>query len=187
MDVQTTTISFNDIYTSYYRKAFLFAKSYVHDDLAAEDIASDSLIKLWERMKEEEIAYVQPLLLTILKNKSLDHLKHDEIKRNVFDNLTDWYHQELDMRISNLEACDPDEIFSDEVTRIVQETLHSLSEQTRRIFEMSRFEDKSNKEIAEIMGISVKGIDYHISKALKELRVTLKDYLPLFYFFFYFH
>ena len=32
------------------------------------------------------------------------------------------------------------------------------------------------------MEISIKGVEYHISKALKVLRVTLKDYLPLFYF-----
>jgi RNA polymerase sigma-70 factor (ECF subfamily) len=43
---------------------------------------------------------------------------------------------------------------------------------------MSRVEDKSNKEIAKKFGISVKGVDYHVAKALKVLRVTLKDYLP---------
>lgn len=35
------------------------------------------------------------------------------------------------------------------------------------------------------MKISIKGVEYHISKALKVLRVSLKDYLPLFYFYFY--
>ncbi len=185
METPTATHTFNEIYSLYYRKAFLFAKSYVHNDLAAEDIASDSLIKLWERMKQEEITYVQPLLLTILKNKSLDYLKHEEVKRNAFETLVDWHKQELDIRISTLEACNPDEIFSDEVTRILQETLSTLSEQTRRIFEMSRFENLTGKEIAEVMGISPKGVEYHISKALKELRVAFKDYLPLFYFFFY--
>ena len=64
--------SFNDIYTSYYKKSFFFAKSYVHNDLAAEDIASEALIKLWEKLKAEpvEAKYILPLLLTILKNKA---------------------------------------------------------------------------------------------------------------------
>lgn len=48
---------------------------------------------------------------------------------------------------------------------------------------MSRFENKMNKEIAENLGITVKGVEYHISRALKEFRISLKDYLPLFYFF----
>ena len=178
--------SFNEIYTSYYKKSFFFAKSYVQDDLAAEDIASESLIKLWEKLKTEKIDYIEPLLLTILKNKALDYLKHEEVKRTAFESMVDWHQQELSIRISTLESCDPNEIFSDEVESIIRETLKLLPEQTRRIFLLSRFENKSNKEIAEQMGISIKGVEYHISKALKALRITLKDYLPLFYFFFYY-
>ena len=165
---------------------FFFAKSYVHDDLAAEDIASESLIKLWEKLKTEKIDYIEPLLLTILKNKALDYLKHEEVKRTAFESMADWHQQELSIRISTLESCDPNEIFSDEVESIIRETLKLLPEQTRQIFLLSRFENKSNKEIAEQMGISIKGVEYHISKALKALRITLKDYLPLFYFFFYY-
>ena len=178
--------SFNEIYTSYYKKSFFFAKSYVHDDLAAEDIASESFIKLWEKLKTEKIDYIEPLLLTILKNKALDYLKHEEVKRTAFESMVDWHQQELSIRISTLESCDPNEIFSDEVESIIRETLKLLPEQTRRIFLLSRFENKSNKEIAEQMGVSIKGVEYHISKALKALRITLKDYLPLFYFFFYY-
>nr|WP_186973966.1 RNA polymerase sigma-70 factor [Bacteroides intestinalis] len=182
----TIVNSFNEIYTSYYKKSFFFAKSYVHDDLAAEDIASESLIKLWEKLKTEKIDYIEPLLLTILKNKALDYLKHEEVKRTAFESMVDWHQQELSIRISTLESCDPNEIFSDEVESIIRETLKLLPEQTRRIFLLSRFENKSNKEIAEQMGVSIKGVEYHISKALKALRITLKDYLPLFYFFFYY-
>ena len=167
------------------KKSFFFAKSYVHDDLAAEDIASESLIRLWEKLKIEAIDYVEPLLLTILKNKALDYLKHEEVKRTAFESMTDWHHFELSTRISTLEACNPNEIFSEEVESIVRETLDLLPEQTRRIFLLSRFGNKSNKEIAEEMKISIKGVEYHISKALKVLRVSLKDYLPLFYFYFY--
>lgn len=178
--------SFNEIYTSYYKKSFLFVKSYVHDDLAAEDIASESLIKLWEKLKTEEIDYVEPLLLTILKNKALDYLKHEEVRRTAFEFMADWHRQEFSIRISSLESCDPSKIFSDEVETIIRETLKSLPEQTSRMFLLSRFEHKSNKEIAELTGISVKGVEYHISKSLKALRIALKDYLPLFYFFFYY-
>lgn len=181
--------SFNDIYTSYYyKKSFFFAKSYVHNDLAAEDIASEALIKLWEKLKAESVEekYILPLLLTILKNKALDYLKHEEVKRSAFEVMADWQQQELSIRMSALEACNPDEIFSEEVEIIISATLSTLSEQTRRAFILSRFENKPNKEIAEEMEISIKGVEYHISKALKVLRVTLKDYLPLFYFFFYY-
>ncbi len=49
-----TLKTFHGLYTEYFRKSFLFVKSYVHDDLVAEDIVSESLIKLWEELKEVE-------------------------------------------------------------------------------------------------------------------------------------
>lgn len=179
---QLTRTSFQDIYSLYYKKAFYFAKSYVHDDLVAEDIASESLIALWEKTKENPIDYVAPLSLTILKNKSLDYLKHEEVQLAAVEMIADWKRQELSLRISALEACIPNDIFSEEITKIIHQTLAQLPEQTRKVFIMSRFYDKSNKEIAEKLGISVKGVEYHISKALKFLRVALKDYLPFLYF-----
>ncbi len=171
--------TFTNIYKQYYKKAFFFVKSYVHDDSVAEDITSDSLIKLWEKLKIKDIDYVEPLLLSILKNSSLDYLKHEEVKRVAFKSITDWHYQELSIRISSLEACDPDEIFSSEIERIIHDTLASLPKQTRKAFILSRFKDKSNKEISGIMHISVKGVEYHISKSLKVMRIALKDYLPL--------
>ncbi len=180
--------SFNEIYTSYYKRSFCFAKSYVHDDLAAEDIASEALIRLWGEMKANPMDEKQmlPLLLTILKNKALDHLRHEEVKRRAFAEMADWQQRELSLRMTALEACNPDEIFSTEVETIVRRTLGTLSEQTRQAFVMSRMEGKTNQEIADELQISVKGVEYHITKSLKALRTALKDYLPLFYFFYYY-
>ena len=174
--------NFSFIYTSYYKKSFFFAKSYVHDDLAAEEIASESLIKLWERMKSEKIDYTIPLLLAIIKNKALDYLKHEEVKRSAFENIADWQSQDLHLRISSLEACNPEEIFSSEVEEIIQDTLQKLPAKTTEIFVLSRYDSKSNKEIAQEVNLSEKSVEYHISKALKALRIALTDYLPLFYF-----
>ena len=50
-----TAINFNSIYTTYYRRAFLFTLSYVHNDLVAEDIVSEAIIYLWELSKKQEI------------------------------------------------------------------------------------------------------------------------------------
>lgn len=183
---RTEIYNFNTLYTKFYRKSFLFTKSYVHDECIAEDIVSDALIKLWEILKEKEIGHIEALLLTTLKNKSLDHLKHEAVKTEALQTLTDMRQRELDIRISTLEACNPEDIFSTEVQQIITDTLALLPEQTRRVFEMSRFENKTNREIAEELQITVKGVEYHITKALKPLRVSLKDYLPLFYFFFFF-
>ena len=54
-----------------------------------------------------------------------------------------------------------------------------MPENTKKIFTLSRLNDLTNKEIANELGISIKDVEYHISKALKYLRISLKDYLPL--------
>lgn len=171
--------SFNAVYTTYYKKSFLFVKSYVHDELVAEDIVSESLIKLWERMKSQPVESVQAFLFTILKNSALDYLKHEAIERKAFKMMHKNISRELEIRVSVLQSCDPNEIFSFEIEQIIRKTLSELPEKSRKVFMMSRFENKSNKEIADIFNITVKGVDYHIALTLKALRISLKDYLPL--------
>ena len=74
------------------------------------------------------------------------------------------------MRISSLEACEPETLFSNEVQELVN--------QSRHIFIMSRYEGKNYQTIAKETNLSVKSIEFHISKALNLLRKELKDYLP---------
>ena len=57
--------------------------------------------------------------------------------------------------------------------------LSNLPERCRIAFEYSRFENLTYPEIAEKMGISVKAVEALISRALKTLRIELKEYLPL--------
>lgn len=81
---------------------------------------------------------------------------------------------------ATLDACEPNALFASEVQDIIDRVISRLSATTARIFLLSRYDNKSHKEIAEIMGMTVKGVEFHISKATKELRVALKDYLVLF-------
>ena len=125
---------FNIIYERNYRRSFLFTKSYVHDDMVAEDIVAESLVKYWRLVSAGENEITEALLLTILKNKALNYLRHKAIHDAAIENLEEIKNRELSIRISTLEACDPKEIFSDEVNRIIHKTLKNLPEQTHRIF-----------------------------------------------------
>jgi len=176
------SLNFTDIYTQFYKSSFLFVKSYVIDDMIAEDIVSESLMSLWQTMRRETVEYPYSLLLTILKNKALNHLRHQDVQLNVMETIASNTLRDLNYRIQTLEACDPTEIFSSEISAIVEKTLLSLPEQTRQVFKMSRFENRSVKEIAEELSINPKSVEYHITKSLKVLRVALKDYLPLLHF-----
>ena len=139
-------------------------------------------MKYWRLISTQKGEATEALLLSILRNKALDYLRHKAVHDAAIENLEEIKKRELSIRISTLEACDPEEIFREEIRTILQRTLQSLPEQ--RIFEMSRFENKTVKEIAIETNLTVKGVEYHITKTLKVLRINLKDYLPLFYFLF---
>ena len=181
-----TNKDFNRIYERNYRRSFLFAKSYVHDDLVAEDIAAESLFKYWQICKDsEEVS--EAILVTILKNKAIDYLRAEMRKQLVLEDLAEIAMRNLEIQVSALEACDPDELFSEEIQRIIQQTLKRLPEQTREIFWLSRYENLSVKEIAEKKKLTPKAVEYHITKSLKVLRIALKDYLPFWLIWFYWY
>ena len=123
--------SFNNIYMRYYKKSFLFVKSYIHNEMVAEDIASESLIKLWQWIQDNPVENIEPILLSILRNKALDYLRHESMKQQVITRISEKQNEELALRLSSLEDCNPNEIYSKEVMDIVQRTLQSLPEQTR--------------------------------------------------------
>ena len=183
MSVLERKNTFNEIYTAYYRRSFLFVRSYIHDPMTSEDIASESLIKLWQYLPDHPEINIELFLLTILKNKALDYLRHEQTKQRALKHLEETHQRELDLRISSLQNCDPDQIFSKEILYLINQTLDSLPERTRSIFKMSRFETLTNREIADKIGLSVKDVEYHMSKSLKILRIALKDYLPVLAFF----
>lgn len=161
------------------RERFLmFAYSYIRNHADAEDILMESMIALWEhREKWSHETNAHALLLTIIKNKALNYLAHLQVRYRTEENITDHTLRELDLRIATLEDCHPERIFDAEIQAIVEQTLSRLPEQSRRIFMMSRQDENTNKEIAEQLGLSVKSVEYHITKVLKLLRTELKDYL----------
>ena len=180
-------VTFDNIYKQYYKKSLLFVNSYVNDTAAAEDIVSDSFINLWSAIKKEDVRNPLGMLLFILRNESLNYLKHQRVKRVAMESISSKLSRDLDYRIITLEAFDPEDIYSSEITEIVTKTLLSLPEQTRRVFEMSRYEYLSVKEIAEELSISTKAVEYHITRSLKALRLELEDYLPMLYLLFLFN
>ena len=175
-----TEQQFSKLYRQYYARSYRFVCLYVHNDLAAEDIVSEALIKLWETLRTETIENPLAFLITILKNKSLDFLRTEERKTKAINSLVDWQERELAIRIDNLEACNPNTLFTDEIKSLLNKALETLPKNTRTAFIQSHLNGKPLKEISEELGITVKGVDYHISIAKKVLRIALKDYMPLF-------
>ena len=112
---------------------------YLHDQHLSEDIASEALIKLWENW-DESYTTVQrkAFLLTIIRNKCLDHLRKIQVNTKTHEELTEISQRELVFRISLLESTVPQELFISDIQKIVDNTLKQLPEQTRLIFKLSR-------------------------------------------------
>jgi RNA polymerase sigma-70 factor (ECF subfamily) len=167
----------NVLYQSYNERFVRFAKTYVSVREVAEDIVMESFMCYWEnRLKLSPDSNVPAYISTLIKNKCLNYLhrlRTQEEAEKYLSNLETW---ELNLQISTLEACNPEKLFSREAEQLVNKALKLLPEKTHEIFIRSRYLDQSHKEIAESLGISAKGVEYHITKALKVLKTALKDY-----------
>lgn len=178
-------ISFNQLYEEFQKRFVRFANTYLRDLTAAEDITIEAIMVYWEnRHSLSKDSNVPAYILTIIKNKCLNYLRHQQIQDEYSDKIKDYYEWELNTRIATLQACEPYELFISEIQKLVEQTLADMSERTRTIFMLNRYENKSYKEIALLMNITPKGVDFHISKALKMLQTNLKDYFPFFLYFF---
>ena len=159
-------------------KFLAFAYSYLRDKAEAEDVVMESMIALWEnRDRWEENSNLHALLLTIIKNKALHVLEHKQVRLRAEEPISSHNLRELDLRISTLKACEPDQIFNTEIQHIVNKTLQEMPEQSRKIFMLSRYQNLANKQIADSLDISLKTVEAHITKVLRILRLRLKDYL----------
>ena len=157
-----------------------FATGYLRDSHLAEDFVVDSMMVFWQRRAElppdtNPPAYV----LTILKNKCIDYLRRLRRDQEYLDRQTKEQVWDLNTRIASLEEFVPEEVFTQEIQRIVAQAVAELSEESRQVFLMSRRQGLSHREIAARMGISEKGVEYHVTKVNRLLRSALKDYLAV--------
>lgn len=178
-DKQSETRLFISLFDQYKEPFTLFANSYLHDMDSAQDIFAEAMMQYWEKRGELPAdTNIPAYILTSIKNKALNHLRHLNIRSEAEEHLLSHSLRELNFRISSLESCSPVDLFAAEMENIISRTLEELPEQTRLIFFKSRYESKTNRMIAEEMDISIKTVESHLTKALKIFRIKLKAYLP---------
>ena len=171
-------IAFKVIFNRYYSRLFYFILEFVSYNDIAENIVQDTFFTLWnKRHTMNEDSNLGAFLFTVAKNNCLYKLREQRSRQNVF-NANIISQEDLEMNMDVLSSLDTSSFTFEEINRIIELTLEELPPQCKKVFMLSRFSEKKNKEIAEELNISIKVVEKHISKGLKKFRVTLKDYLP---------
>lgn len=178
--VAMTTAEFGRLFATWRARFEAIACRYVRSAAVAEDLVSDSFMSFWEnRGRIPADANLQAYILIIVRNKCRDWLRAQSLHAKIEQEVYELRRRVLAADIRSLQAFNPEEIFSEEVAAIVRQSLDRLPELTRDVFIARRFEEMSYKEIAEKYGITVRRVEFELEKAVKQLRVALKDYLPV--------
>lgn len=159
-----------DIMDIYQKRLYKYALQYVRNEFVAEEIVEDTFVILWNKHAElKDVEDISGYLLVITRNLCLNYLRKEHLEVIDLASLT----EEQIYQRSNLYVLEDETLCSllsnDYETRL-NNILDQLPEKTRQIFLMSRREGLKNKEIAEKMQLLEKTIEYHITKALLEIK-----------------
>ncbi|GAG28590.1 unnamed protein product [marine sediment metagenome] len=150
----------------------MYAKEFIGDMDAAEEIVQGFFVKFWAERKQIRItSSVKAYLVMSVRNKCLDFLKHRKIM--------DKHNKEIQKEPPNKVEEGEEVIMTYELKEKIENSINALPRNCREIFKKSRYEGKKYSEIAGELGISIKTVEAQIGKALKKLREDLKDFLTI--------
>lgn len=160
--------AFEVMYKRYWPELIDAAYKRLQSRQKAEDIVQEIFISLYNKREILEVTVsLKAYLNKALKFKVLNEFRSADV-RNTYVKT---------QFLSDL--CKNDfaqEIEAKELNRKIDHLLAQLPTKCRQVFNLSRYENKSNKEIALELNISVSTVEKHIGKALKVLRNNLKTY-----------
>lgn len=172
--------TFEVLYYKYNRGLISFASSFIHDRVMAEDIVHESFFALWQQregLSEEQS--IKSFLFGIVRNKSMNYLRRKVNTTLSFEDMTenDFF---VSRKLLSLESIESYEIDISNLKKEIEETYNSLPQIYKDVFNLSRNEHFSNKEIAELLNISVKAVEKRMTKTLKIFKERLGDKYILF-------
>ena len=164
---QDDELAFTELYARHVRLLIHTAIRKTGMKATAEDLVQETFVKFWlGRHKFDIQKNIQAYLTGMLKYNIITHY-HQEQKKQVLTL------QENDVPLNN----DTSEYLDfNTLSELYEQSLLKLPLKCREVFVLSR-KGYSLKEIAVSLEISEKTVEAHISKALKILRVEMKDYI----------
>lgn len=168
---QTDRQAFNDFYALYHVRFLNFAKQMLRNEATAEEVVSDLFVQIWmDRHKITDIHKPQLYLYRSLKNRCLN-----EIRKHVLasQRLDDEAEESL-----RAQVLDPLALLIDkELHALLTEAIHTLPLQRKVIFTLVREEGLKQKEVAELLDISLRTVENQLYRAVKYLSQYVEVYL----------
>lgn len=154
------------LYDTYYNTLVYFSFNIIQDQHQAEDIAVESLMKLWQTpARFESVGKLRAYLFTLARNASLNYLKHIRIRERSSQEIA----REEELEDSRMEAL----MIESDLMRLVYQEIARLPASYREVVELLYLEDKSSAEAAAQLGITMENLRQRKGRAIKELKSEL--------------
>jgi RNA polymerase sigma-70 factor (family 1) len=158
--------AYTEIYGKYSRLLFTHAYKKVGDRELSRDLVQDLFTALWVKRQEIIIKTVpSAYLYTALRNRILDHIAHQNVSLG--------YAAYLENYTLGTNDLTDHLIRHKQLMQLIEQEIAALPEKMRQVFELSRKEHLSHKEIAVELGISEQTVRKQIQNALKIMRPRL--------------
>lgn len=161
--------AFSELFKRYWRKVHAVAYSRVRSKEVTEEIVQDIFTSLWDKRASLSINHLPSYLFTSVKYKALNYIE----SRLVYEKYWDYYKHYVPQQEDATESI----VEYDELMEAIEEGMEHLPEKSKKVFRLNRLEGRSVPEIANILNLSEKAIQYHITQSVKKLRVHLKNYI----------
>ncbi len=154
--------AFEKIYKGYYNRLFRLAVSIVKSEEIANEVYDDVMLNVWQ--KRRELSHVNNFtvyLYVSVKNASLRQLsKASKIS---------YIHIDEHFDIQDTTPTIQEELMSLELLAIINQSIAELSPQCKLVFKLVKEDGLKYKEVAEILNVTVKNVEYHMGNALKKI------------------
>ncbi|SMG25502.1 RNA polymerase sigma-70 factor [Sphingobacterium psychroaquaticum] len=155
-----TRESFEELFQTYWKRMYSFALKTADNADDAKEIVQEIFKSLWERKDKLSLHDAERYLLRSVKLKSLEYIRNKATRNR---------HHEVILTESNV-IYEDSQLHFKELKDRINHVVNMLPKQCKNVFKMSREQGLTNREIAQLLFISERAVEYHISKALVILR-----------------
>jgi len=160
------TEAYTEIYNRYFQLMFIFAYKKLRDEELVKDLVQDLFTKVWTKRDTitTEGNLIQYLYIS-LRSRIFDYFSHQKVQSKYVDFLANFAQ-------TNSENTDHG-IREKQLAPYIEKEIANLPKKMREVFELSRNEYLSNREIARKLGTTESNISHHIKSAVKILKAKL--------------